>query len=291
MPMETKERKRKRRTSSKSDAQLTYTQPKVFNRNRFLLRLATVLAIVLALVFAMSIFFRVETVNVSGVNKYTEYEVFEASGIREGEYILTLSKSRISNQIMYKLPYVKKVQIGRSLPGTVNIWVEEVDITYAAEAQDGSWWLMDSRGKILESIHAGQVAGHTKLLGFTLAVPQIGEQAVAFEQPMEETLPDGQTVPVTVTAAEHLQAMISLLQTMEQNGILGQAVSVDVSKLSDMEIWYGNQYQIQLGDGQNLEYKLKLIRGAIDQMGDYRSGMLDVSFYIRPDEVIYTPFE
>lgn len=288
--MVTKERKKQLRSASNIEAQLIYTQPKVFNRNRFLLRLATVLAIVLALVFAMSIFFRVETVNVAGVNKYTEYDVFEASGISKGEYLLSLSKSRISNQIMQQLPYIKKVQIGRQLPGTVNIQVEEVAVTYAVQAQDGSWWLMDSHGKLVESISSDHTVAYTKLMGFTLADPQVAQQAVAYEPEASQTLPDGQTAPITVYGSERLQTAISVLQFMELNGILGQAASVDVTNLSDLQIWYGKQYQIIVGDPQNLQYKLQLVKAAIDQMGDYRSGMLDVSFTIRPDEVIYTPF-
>ena len=45
------------KTQSKrpADSQIVYTQPKPFNRNRFLLRMATVVAVVLALVFGMSI--------------------------------------------------------------------------------------------------------------------------------------------------------------------------------------------------------------------------------------------
>lgn len=289
--MKTRERKRQRRPAEKQELQLVYTQPKVFNRNRFLLRLATVLAIVLALLFAMSIFFRVETVNVSGVEKYTEYDVYEASGISQGEYLLTLSKSQISSRILQQLPYVNTVRIGISLPGTVNIEVEELAVCYAVQAQDEAWWLIDSRGKVLEQVPAAQASTHTKLKGFVLAHPEVAQQAVALEPEPEGTLPDGETVPVTVTARERLDTAITVLQLMEQKGILGQAASVDVTKLTDVQIWYGDQYQILLGDGNSLPYKMQLVKGAIDQMGAYRNGTLDVSFTIRPDEVVYTPFE
>lgn len=289
--MKTRERKRQRRPAEKQELQLVYTQPKVFNRNRFLLRLATVLAIVLALLFAMSIFFRVETVNVSGVEKYTEYDVYEASGISQGEYLLTLSKSQISSKILQQLPYVNTVRIGISLPGTVNIEVEELAVCYAVQAQDDAWWLIDSRGKVLEQVPAAQASTHTKLKGFVLAHPEVAQQAVALEPEPEGTLPDGETVPVTVTARERLDTAITVLQLMEQKGILGQAASVDVTKLTDVQIWYGDQYHILLGDGNSLPYKMQLVKGAIDQMGAYRNGTLDVSFTIRPDEVVYTPFE
>lgn len=289
--MNTKERKRQRRPSGRSDAQLVFTQPKAFNRNRFLLQLATVLAVVLALVFGMSIFFKVETVNVAGVNKYTEYEVFEASGVSKGENLLSLSKSGISSKIMQKLPYVSSVRVGIRLPGTVNIEIEELTVTYAIEAQDGSWWLMDSHGKLVEKITGGEASAHTKLLGVTLEGPAQAQQAVAYEPPPTETDSEGQTIPVTVLGSQRLNTAITILQFLEQYGILGQAASVDVTDMGALEIWYGQQYQIMLGNQDDLAYKLKLVKGAINQMGDYRSGTLDVSFEIRPDEVIYTPFE
>lgn len=289
--MQTKERNRQRRPKRRTDAQLVYTQPKAFNRNRFLLQLATVLAVVLALVFGMSIFFKVETVNVAGINKYTEYEVYQASGVSKGENLLSLSKPAISSKIMQKLPYINSVRVGIKLPGTVNIQVEELAVTYAVEATDTSWWLMDANGKIVEKISGGEASAHTKILGVTLESPALAQQAVAYEPAPTETDPEGQTVPVTVSGSQRLQTAMTMVQLLEHNGILGQAASVDVTDLGALEIWYAQQYQITLGDQNNLEYKLELVKGAIDQMGDYRSGILDVSFEIRPDEVIYTPFE
>lgn len=289
--MKTKQRKRQRRSVRRPDEQLIYTKPKAFNRNRLLLQLATVLAIVLAVVFGMSIFFKVETVNVTGVRKYTEYEIFEASGVSKGENLLSLSKAGISSRIMQKLPYVNSVRVGIQLPGTVNVEVEELTICYAVQALDESWWLMDSHGKVVEKISGGEAAAYTKVLGVVLQDPVSAEQAVAYEPAPTETAPSGETVPVTVTGAQRLSTAITLLQFMEQNGIMGQAASVDVTDMGALEMWYGEQYQITLGDQSDIAYKLKMVKGAIDQMGDYRSGNLDVSFEIRPDEVIYTPFE
>ena len=48
---------------------VVYTAPEPFSRKRFLLRLLTVVAVVLALTFGMSIFFKVENVAVTGTGK------------------------------------------------------------------------------------------------------------------------------------------------------------------------------------------------------------------------------
>ena len=63
--------------------EVVYTPPKPFNSAAFLLRLATAVAVVLAVVFAVSIFFRVQTVNVSGTEKYTPWDILQASASKK----------------------------------------------------------------------------------------------------------------------------------------------------------------------------------------------------------------
>ena len=282
---------RKRRRRPQSDSQTVYTEPKAFNRRRFWLQLATVLTVVLALVFGMSIFFKVETVKVAGAEIYTPYQIEQAAGIKDGDNMLSLNKSAISSRIMQKLPYVGSVRIGISLPGTVNIQVEELTVTYAIADQEGGWWLMAANGKIVEKISGGDAANYTNILGVTLQDPELAAQAVAHEpEPVADE--NGETTPVTTTtAAERLEMAMNILQLLEKQGILGQAASVDVTHLNDLEIWYADQFQISLGDSSNLEYKLKLVKDAIDEIGQYRTGSLDATFEIRPNQVIFTPFE
>ena len=55
-------------------------------------------------------------------------------------------------------------------------------------------------------------------------------------------------------------------------------------------MWYGNRYHVTLGDAGRLEYKVSAMKAAIQKMGEYQSGYLDVSFTTWPDQVGYTPF-
>ncbi len=267
---------------------VVYTQPVAFNKYRFLLQLATVVAVVLALLFGMSIFFKVKDVTVTGNAKYTQWDIREASGIQEGENLLTISEPRISNNIKSALPYVDQIRVGIKLPDTVKIEIVELDVVYAVEAEDGSWWLIRSDGGVVEKTNSADAQQHTKILGVKIAQPAVGEQAVAL-QPQQPTEED-QTVPVTVLASEQLQTAQNIAQFMEDSGVIGMAASIDVTNLGNLEIWYADRYQVTLGDAMELGYKIKSMKLAIDQMGDYQSGILDVSFTIKPTEVIYTPF-
>ena len=292
-PARTKNPRRKptAQTRKPKDAEIVYTQAKPFNRNRFLLRLATVVAVVLALVLGMSIFFKVENITVSGMEKYTAWDIREASGIREGENLLSLSEPQISGKITTALPYVQYVRVGIKLPDTVNIEVVELDVAYAIEAQDASWWLMDADGKLVEKVNGSEAKGYTQILGVQLSAPGAGAQAVAVEPEPGETTDEGQTVPVTVKGSERLSTVISILQYLEDNSIIGQAASVDVTNMSRIELWYGERYQVNLGDTTQLAYKIQSMKKAIEQEKDYQSGMLDVSFTTWPDQVGYTPFQ
>ena len=282
-------RKASRRPVREGQIEIQYTPAKPFNRNRFLLRLATVAAIVLALVFGMSIFFKVADVTVSGAEKYSPWDIREASGIRDGENLLTLNKAKIGGKITTKLPYVKKARIIRKLPDTVMIEIQEIDVVYAIADSTDRWWLIDASGKIADSVSSAEAKSYTQLLGVRLQSPVAGSQAVAMEA-VPATDEAGETIPVTVLESERLRAVINILQHLEENGVIGQAASVNVSDMTMLELWYEDHYQVLLGDSNNLGYKIQSMVKAIDQQEDYQRGILDVSFTTWGDQVNLSPF-
>lgn len=273
----------------KADNAIVYTQPRPFERNKFLLRMATVVAVVLSLVLGMSIFFKVANVTVSGSDKYAPWDVRVASGIRDGENLLTLNKAKIGGKIRTKLPYVKTVRIGIKLPDTVKIEIQEMDVVYAiADAEDG-WWLMDAAGKIVESVSSSDAKSHTRIEGVRLQSPEVGAQAVAMEA-VPATNEAGETIPVTVLESERLHTAIDILQALEANGVIGQAASLNVSDMTMLELWYEDHYQVLLGDSEKLGYKIESMVKAIAQQKDYQRGILDVSFTTWGDQVNLSPF-
>lgn len=273
---------------------VVYTQPGPFNRNRFILHLISIVAVVLALTFGISLFFTVKNVEVSGTEKYTPWQIREASGIQEGENLLSVSEARLSSRIEDNLPYVNKVRVKIRLPDTVCIYIEELDVVYSVASGDGQWWLMRADGRIVDKTNAAEAERYTKLEGLKLADPAIGQQAVAAENVPDATVPDAETVPVTVTGAQRLQTAITIMEFLEGSGIIGDASSISVENMNDLQLWYGDRFQVLLGDTTDLGYKISAMRSAIDQMGQYQSGMLDVSFTVDTGsgqkEVIYTPF-
>ena len=287
------EKKRKRAEQLKTPA-VIYTQPMSFNSRRLAIQLTTILAVVLALVLGMSVFFKVEIISVTGAEVYSEWTIREESGINIGDNLLTFGRTKASGQIIANLPYVKSARIGIKLPDTVIIEIEEEAVVYSIQDQDGVGWLINSDGKVVEQTNVQTAKTHTQVLGVTLYQPQPSEPGIATEDAPAETNEGGEAVPVLVTGAQRLNAALKILQALELNDIVGDAASVDVSQLQDIILWYGTQYQVNLGSINNsqhdIAYKITYMKNAILQMSDYQTGILDVSFTTWPDQIGYTPF-
>ncbi len=273
---------RKRRPVKKPHReQTTYTESKPVNITRFLVRIATVVAVVLAVVFGMSIFFKTEQIEVAGADKYTVAQIEEASKIMKGSNLLTLNKAQIAGRILKELPYISEIRVAIRLPDTVVIEVKETTVAYAAQSGDDGWWLISCEGKVLEKIDASESRSNGRILGVRLNNPQLGETAVALEE--EET-------PV-VYARERLAAALQIAKEMEKNGVLGALATIDVTEMSDIEVWYGQRFQILVGGDSDIPMKVFHVVDVINRMDPYEKGILDASFTTYPNEIYYKSFD
>ena len=281
---------------------VVYTPPKPFNRDRLLWRLVTVAAVVIALIIGVSIFFRVENIVVYGADTYSAEVVWEASGIQKGDALLGFGSIRASSKIKEALPYVDTVRIGIKLPDTVNIIIEELEVVYAIKSLDGTWWLITSSGRVVEMTNSAAASGYTKIVGVALDNPVVNEKAIGVDpdaDPNATTSSEDSsdetgetTAPVTVTAQDRLDAALEIAEYLELNDIIGEASKIDVTDLGNIElIWYAEQYQVKLGDMEQMDYKIATMKQAIAQLEESQEGVLDVSFRYWQDQVGYTPFD
>ena len=72
----------------------------------FLYKLLSVLVTCAVIVVALTLFFRVETIVVTGTERYTQEEVAAASGLKLGDNLFLLNKPTVNQRIREALPYV-----------------------------------------------------------------------------------------------------------------------------------------------------------------------------------------
>ena len=277
----------KKKAPVRQAPEVTYTPPIPVNRKKLLIRLLTVMAAALALFLGCTVFFRVKDVVVTGTERYTAWSIREASGIEEGASLLAFGKTKAAGRIMENLRYVKSVRIGITLPDTVNIHVQELEVVYGAQDAADGWWLLSCDGRVVEQTTESKARQTTLLKGFRLKSPTAGESAVVQEQSADTE------APVLITDQERLEAALSVVKELERNEILGEAASVDVTDPANIQLWYKDVYQVLLGDPDRMDEKIMMMSRVIrqhDQEGGYQSGILDITLTTTPDGVGYTPF-
>ena len=270
-----------RRRKKKSRRKIAFGR--MFDR-RFGVRLLTALALVAAVILCCIVFFRVGKISVTGNETYSAEQILEASGIQEGDALLLINKTTASARIMAQLPYVDQVRIGSSFPNAVRIEVVELDTAYAVSAADGTYWLINSAGRVVEEITGKETADYLSIQGFQIQPTEPGQTIEASKQepeaaPAEEPEEEQTAVPEDDSKPkERLAAALEILQCLESHNGGAGITLVDVDNLNDIRIWYGTQYQVNLGSSSDIAYKVEYMLAAIDQLNDYESGVLDLTF-------------
>ena len=91
-----------------------------------------------------------------------------------------------------------------------------------------------------------------------------------------------------VAAQGQHDALCALLQALEEAGLTKKAASVAVPSSYELSFWYGDQYEVKLGNSENLPYKLAYLEKVLESLADYQTGTIDLSFS-EGSEARFTP--
>ena len=239
-------------------------------RGRFsgLYKALSILLVAAAVVLACVVFFRVNSVEVSGNVRYTAEEIIEASGITMGDNLIGLSRSRTSVAICTKLPYVEYVNVKKVLPDGVVLRVSE-RVAAASVASSEGRWLISAQGKLLEqdngAVRAMMISGLTAVAPYPGGMIQVAEE--------EEIT---------------LNYVTQLLAQLESHGWLEQCTALDCSAATSMTLDYGI-YQVKLPRGGDYDYCLSLTESALasGSIMEGVGGLLDLT--VVEGKVYYRP--
>lgn len=221
-------------------------------RSGFLYKLLSVLAICVCLVTALTLFFRVDTIVVTGGSRYTEQELCSAAGVRPGANLLLLNKGRVAANMTRELPYLKEISsISKKLPDTLMIQVVECGQPLAV-VQDGAAWLISptnsGRGKIVEQLPAAAAKGYGVIDGCQLLAPSVG------------------TAPAFATEyANQQSSLLALLGALEDAGMLEDVEAIHLGDLSEITMEYAGRFTVRLSYNADYARKMTKLQWSIDQ--------------------------
>lgn len=247
----TKERRRQRKASK---ANKRARKPS----NGLLGRVLIMLAIVAAVVFGVTLFFKVNRIEVQGNSIYSAEKIVQASAVDIGDNLLTVNRAAVGGNIKAALPYVEEVSVGRSLPDTVVIQVRESEAAFAVACDTNVTWLINTGGKALEKAEPGTEEDYPQILGLSIKSPTAGQTITAEDQ-------------------QTLDAALQILSRLDGTGILEKINSVNVEKTFDIVLRYEDRYEILLGGTENLDYKIQYLTAILEELSEYQAGTIDLT--------------
>lgn len=224
-----------------------------YNRHRrgrftFLYKVLSIFAICVVIVVALTLFFRINSIIVTGGERYSTQEIIEATGLENGDNLSLLNKYAIAEDLQKKLPYIVEVRINREFPDTLTIDVTE-GTAAAAVVQDGVAWLISphGRGKIVEQRTAAQAADIPKIEGVELLAPSVASPpALAADRSVQQ------------------ESLLALLKALDEAGMLGELRAISLKDLSVLEMDYTDRFRVELPYGADYAYKLRVLQSILD---------------------------
>ncbi len=215
--------------------------------------------VVIAAIFVMSLFFRVEDIQVVGNSHYTAGEIIRAMDIEEGDNLFFFDRFAAVGRAFSKLPYIETVTIERSLPNKVVITVEET--TALAYLQLGEEkWTLDHNCKVLGKAAEGEEASLLPIVGLRPGTLMIGE-IMETEDESEDTV----------------AYLAEILDQIQARGLTEQVTQIDFSNPNSPEFDFGGKYTVVLGRHENVERKFGMFLTVIGMLKEGDVGVIDVS--------------
>lgn len=212
----------------------------------FLYKLLSVLAICIVIVIALTLFFRVDTITITGEDRYSESDIIEATGLSTGDNLFLLNKYSIAENLLKKLPYIAEVRINRILPDTLTIDVTESDAVLAV-VQEGSAWLISPQGKIVEQRVASAAADLAKIDGCELLAPSVAT-----------------SIALSTDRSVQQESLLALMAALDEMGMIAQVQAIHLDDLTVLSMDYAGRFRVEMPYGADYPYKLRTLQTILD---------------------------
>ena len=210
------------------------------------------------LVLVFSLFFRINTITISGDKVYSDKMVTEKSGIETGENLFKINEEKLSQKLSNDLPYIKSVTVERKLPDTIIINVEAAKEVAAITTQNG-FVLLDETGKVLDK--------DASILKENVAVIN--------NVKLKEYVEGGRVV---LTDEKKTETLIKLFEAIK-NTDMQLLTEIDLNNVNDIKIKYDDRITFEVGSLTNIETKLARGMAALEKENEinaYSEGTLDL---------------
>lgn len=284
-------------------------------RTSILCGILAVLVSAVAVVTACTVFFRVESVAVEGNERYSAEEILAAAAIELGSNLPLTAGELLQDRICTTLPYIESVKVEKHLPTRLVLVVkeappiavvaqeapaqdlppengedpgedpeedqaspetspdqqeapEESEAEPEAEAVQGGYWLLDAKARLLEPVDESGGAGYIQIKGITAVEPE-----------------KGRTMQVLQGYEGQLEALIRLLQAVQERGLGDKVTEIDVSSPTEVDMLYDGRLRVTMLINADFSRKMVIFSQIADLLGDGRQGTVN----LKTTDAYFTP--
>lgn len=215
--------------------------------------------VIVAIIFVMSVFFRVSDIEVVGNAHYSDTEIIRAIDIEEGDNLFFFDRFAAISRVFAKLPYIEEVTVVRKLPSKVTIEVtESTALAYIALGDE--MWTMDHNCKVLGKATQEEVSTLVQIEGIDPGTLLIGEQ-------------------LTTSSGDEqiIEQLAEILYQVQERGLTNKTTLIEFISSSDVELSYGGRFTVKLGDGTDIEHKFGMLVSVLGKLGTGDVGLIDLS--------------
>ena len=213
------------------------------------------------LVLSMTVFFNVESIEITGESSYSDEQICEAAGISEGDNLLRMNASSAETRILRALNNIETVKLEKMYPSTLRIIVEPSLPSFNIEF-NGQFAVISQNGKVLY-LQSKPYDGLLTFYGFEAEEAAIGAPILSADE-VKSTL------------------IYDFHKYVEEIGIKG-IDKIDITDRYNITYIYDGRITVELGSINELYYKLKFAdetiteklspkaEGTVNVMGEFAS--------------------
>lgn len=236
---------------------------KRIKRKRKIKKLAVLFLLAVAIIctgvlLALTVFFKINTVKITGAKVYANTQIIEQGGIETGKSLFSITEEELNEILPKRLPYIKSVKLIRKLPDTLTIEVTATRES-AAFVSGSGYVLVDDTAKVLDT--------NASMLRENVAI-------VSGVQP--KNIVEGEIISLGKTDIdEDFKIVLSTLEKSDFSGV----TEIVLTDKGEFKLIYEDRITIKLGTMENLSTKLQRAKAAIDKenlINPYSEGVLDL---------------
>lgn len=202
---------------------------------------------------------RAQEVIMENVTYYDASQIVQSCGLHKNQFLPLINRSALSESITTKFPYIRQAQIKYRLPGKIIITATE-DVPGFYTVIHDEYFLVSTNLRILGRFQTKeQLPPDAK----ELRTARISYAVVGY--------------PLRFFESTYAEYLLQVLNTLAESELYPSLSSIDAQYRYDINLYYDNRLEIQIGSVSELASKLQFVQGILADAGNDSKGIIHVN--------------